>query len=74
MWSVDGHVAAAAAVLLVHGRLSHLMVGLFGVGSLALQRALARSDVVSVVVMPVSVLVGCARVGLLYDASRFVAR
>ena len=55
---------AAAAVLLVNGCLSHLMVGFFGVGSLALQRALARSDVVRVVVMPISVLVGCARVGL----------
>ena len=63
-WSVYGHVVAAAAVLLVHGCRSRLMVGLFGVGSLALQRALAPSDVVRVVVMPVSVLVGCARVGL----------
>ena len=63
-WSVYGHVVAAAAVLLVHGCLSRLMVGLFGVGSLALQRALARSDLVHAVVMPVSVLVCCARVGL----------
>ena len=63
-WSVYGHVVAAGAVLLVHGCLSRLMVGLFRVASLALQRALARSDVVRVVVMPVSVLVGCARVGL----------
>ena len=43
-WSVNGHVVAAAAVLLVNGCLSRLMVGLFGVGSLALQQALARSD------------------------------
>ena len=64
VWSVDGHVVAAAAVLLVHGCLSHLTVGSFSVGSLALQRALARSDVVCVVIMPVLVLVGCARVGL----------
>ena len=64
VWSVDGHAVAAAAVLLVHGCLSHLMVGLFGVGSLALQRALAASDVVRVVVLAVLVLSGCARVGL----------
>ena len=55
VWSVYGHVVATAAVLLVHFCLSRAMVGLFGVGSLALQRMLARSDVV--VVMPVSVLV-----------------
>ena len=64
VWSVYGHVVAAAAVLLVHGCLSHLMVGLFGVGSLALQQSPAQLDVVRVVVMPVSVMVGCARVGL----------
>ena len=64
VWSVDGHVVAAAAVLFVHGCLSNLTVGLFDVGSLALQRTLARSDIVRVVVMPVLVLVGCARVGL----------
>ena len=63
-WSVYGHVVAAAAVLLVHGCLSRLIVGLFGVGSLALQRALARSHVVPVVLMPISVFVGCAQVGL----------
>ena len=62
VWSVDGHVAAAAAVCLVRGCLGCLMVGLFAVGSLALQRALVRSDVV--VVMPVSVLVGNASVAL----------
>ena len=64
VWSVSGHVVAAAVVLLVHGCVSRLMVGLFGVGSLALLRALARSDVVRVVVLLVSVLVGRARVGL----------
>ena len=63
MWSVYGHVVAAAVVLLVHGCVSRLMVGLFGVGSLALLRALARWDVVCVVVLLVSVLVGRARVG-----------
>ena len=56
VWSVYGHVVAAAVVLLVHGCLRRLMVGFYAVGSLALQRAFARSDVV--VVMPVSVLVG----------------
>ena len=64
VWSVDGHVVAAATVLLVHGCLSHPMVRLLGVVSLALQRALARSNVIRVVVMPVLVLVGCARVSL----------
>ena len=64
VWSVYGHVVAAAVVLLVHGCVSRLMVGLFGVGSLALLRAFARSDVVRVVVLLLSVLVGRARVGL----------
>ena len=64
VWSVYGHVVAAAVVLLVHGCVSRLMVGVFGVGSLALLRALARSDVVRVVVLLVSVLVGRARVRL----------
>ena len=64
VWSVDGHVVAFAVVWLIHGCVSRLMVGLFGVGSLALLRALARSDVVRVVVLLVSVLVGHARVGL----------
>ena len=64
MWCVYGHVVAAAVVLLVHGRVSCLMVGLFGVGSLALQRAPARSDVVRVVAMLVSALVGSRCVGL----------
>ena len=64
VWSVYGHVVAAAVVLLVHGCFSRLMVGLSGVGSLALLRTLARSDVVRVVVLLVAVLVGRARVGL----------
>ena len=63
VWSVFCHVVAAAVVLLVHGRVSRLMSGLFGVGSLALQRAPARSDVVRVVAMLASVLVGCSCVG-----------
>ena len=64
VWSVYGHVVAAAVVLLVHSCDSRLMVCLFGVGSFVLLRALARSDVVPVVVLLVSVLVGRARVGL----------
>ena len=47
----------------MHGCVSRLMVGLFGVGSLALQRAPARSDVVRVVAMLLSVLVGSSCVG-----------
>ena len=62
VWSVYGHVVAAAAVLLVHGCRSHLIAGLFAVGSLALQRALARSD--GVAVMSVSVLIGNVLVAL----------
>ena len=64
VWPVYGHVVGAAVVLLVHGCVSRLMVGLFGFDSLALQRALAWSDVVHVVVLVVSLLVGRARVGL----------
>ena len=56
VWSVYGHNVAAAAVSLVHGSRSNLMTGSFAVLSLALQRALARSDVV--VGMSVSELVG----------------
>ena len=62
VWCWLGHVVAAAVVLLVHCCLSHLMVGLFAVGSLALQQAFARSDLL--VVMPVSVLVGNPLVAL----------
>ena len=64
VWSVYGRVVAAAVILLVQGCVSRLMVGLFGVGSLALLRALARSDVVCVVVLLILALVGRARVGL----------
>ena len=64
MWSVYDHIVAAAMVLLVHGCVSRLMVGFFGVGSLALQRASARSGVARVVAMLVSVLVGSSCVGL----------
>ena len=63
VWSVDGHVVAAAVVLLVRGRVSRLMVALFGFGSLALQQALAQSDLVRVGALLVSVLVGASCVG-----------
>ena len=74
VWSVYGHVVAAAVVLLVHGSVSRLMVSLFGVGSLALLRALGRSDVVRVVVLLVPVLVGRARVGLRLGLCCLLAR
>ena len=63
MWSVDGYVVADAVVLLVQARVSRLMVGLFGVGSFALQRASAQSGVVLAVAMLVSALDGssCVR-------------
>ena len=63
VWSVSGHVVAAAAVWLVCGRVSCLMVGLFGVGFLALQRALPQSDLVRVGALLVWVLVGASCVG-----------
>ena len=61
--SVYGHVVSAAVVLLVRGRVSRLLVGLFGVGSLALQRALARSDLLRAGVVLVAVLVGASCLG-----------
>ena len=61
--SVYGHVVAAAVVLLVRCCVSRLLVGLFGVGSLALQRALAQSDLVRVGALLVLVLVGASCVG-----------
>ena len=54
VWSVYGHVVAAAVVLLVRGLVTRLLVGLFRVGSLALQRALAQSDLVRVGALLVS--------------------
>ena len=63
VWSVYGHIVAAAVVLLVRGRVGRLLVGLFGVGSLALQRALAQSDLVRVGALLVSPLVGASCVG-----------
>ena len=63
VWSVYGHVVAAAVVLLVRGGVSRLLVGLLGVGSLALQRAFAQLDLVCVGALLVSVLVGASCVG-----------
>ena len=63
VWSVYGHAVAAAVVLLVWGHVGRLMVGLFAVGSLALQRALAQSDLVRVGALLVSTLVGACCVG-----------
>ena len=53
-WSVCGQAVVSAAIRLVHGCVRPLVVGLFIVGSLALQPALAHPDVVVVVVMDVS--------------------
>ena len=63
VWSVYDHVVAAAVVLLVPGRVSCLLVGLFGVGFLALQQALAQPDLVRVGALLVSVLVSASCVG-----------
>ena len=57
MWSVYGHVAAAAAVWLVRGGLGRSMVGLVSVGSVAL-----LPDVVCVAELFVSALVSCVLV------------
>ena len=61
--SVYGHVVFAVAVLLVCGRVSCLLVGSFGVGSLWLQRALVPSDLLRAGVLLVAVLVGASCVG-----------
>ena len=63
MWSGYDHVVAAAAVLSVRGRVSRLLVGLFGVGFLALQRALAQSDLLRLGALLVLVSVGASCVG-----------
>ena len=57
VWSVYGQVAAAAAVLLVRGRLGRLMVGLVCVGSIALLPVVVPPHVVYAAGMSVSVLV-----------------
>ena len=58
--SVYGHVVFAVAVLLVCGRVSRLLVGSFGVGSLSLQRALAHLDLLRAGVLLVAVLAGAS--------------
>ena len=55
VWSVYGQVAAAAAVLLVRGRLRRLMVGLVPVGSIALVPVVVPPHVVYAAGMSVSV-------------------
>ena len=57
VWSLYGQVAAAAAVLLVRGRLGRLMVGLVCVGSIALLPVVVPPHVVYAAGMSVSVLV-----------------
>ena len=57
VWSVYGQVAAAAAVLLIRGRLGRLMVGLVCVGSIALLPVVVPPNVVYAAGMSVSVLV-----------------
>ena len=61
--SVYGHAVSAAVVLLVRSRVSRLLVGLFGVGSLALQRPLAQSGLLRAGVLLVALLVGAICVG-----------
>ena len=61
--SVHGHVASAVVVLAVCGRVSRLLVGLFGVRSLSSQRAFALSDLLCTGVPLVAMLVGARSVG-----------
>ena len=61
--SVHGHVASAVVVLAVCGRVSCLLVGLFGVHSLSSQRAFAQSDLLCAGVPLVAMLVGARCVG-----------
>ena len=61
--SVHGHVASAVVVMAVCGRVSRLLVGLFGVRSLSSQRALAQSDLLCAGVPLVGMLVGARCVG-----------
>ena len=57
VWSVYGQVAAAAAVLLVRGRLGRLMVGLVCEGSIALLPVVVPPHIVYAAGMSVSMLV-----------------
>ena len=61
--SVYGHVASAVVVLAVCGRVSRLLVGLFGVRSLSSQRAFAQSDLPCAGVPLVAMLVSARCVG-----------
>ena len=61
--SVHGHVASAVVVLAVCGRVSRLLVGLFGVCSLSSQRVFAQSDLLCAGVPLVAMLVGARCVG-----------
>ena len=62
VWSVYGHVTAAAAVWLVRDCLGRLMVGLVWVGSVALLPMVASPNVVCVAGTSFSVLVSCVLV------------
>ena len=61
--SVHGHVASAEMVLALCGRVSRLLVGLFGVRSLSSQRVFAQSDLLCAGVPLVAMLVGARCVG-----------
>ena len=61
--SVHGHVASAVVVLAVCGRVSRLLVGVFGVRFLSSQRAFAQSDLLCAGVPLVAMLVGARCVG-----------
>ena len=61
--SVYGHVASAVVVLAVCGRVSRLLVGLFGVPSLSSQQAFAQSDLSCAGLPLVAMLVGARCVG-----------
>ena len=61
--SVHGHVASAVVVLAVCGRVSRLLVGLFGVRSLSTQRVFAQFDLLCAAVPLVVMLVGARCVG-----------
>ena len=63
MRSVYGHIVFAVVVSLVCGRVSCPLVGLFGVGSLPLQRPLAQLNLLPAGVLLVTVLVGASCVG-----------
>ena len=61
--SVHDHVASAVLVLAVCGRVSRLLVGLFGVRCLSSQRVFAQSDLLCAGVPFVAMLVGARCMG-----------